>query len=111
MPKGKKYDYRVLKNRKDWKVEIVRQATSSKTVVSKRQAGFATEAEAKEWAETELKSFVENLAEKNKRHAKLRELRDEKEADEERAALETKNARDIRNAKKARDAKNNIDDF
>jgi len=110
MSKGKKYDYRVLKNRNDWKVEIVRQATSSKTVVSKRQAGFATEAEAKEWAEVELKAFIENLSEKNKRHAKLRELRDEKEADEERAALEAKNDREIRDAKKARVVRDG-DDF
>lgn len=107
MSKGKKYDYRILKNRKDWKVEIVRQATSSKTVVSKRQTGFATEAEAKEWAETELKSFIENLAEKNKRHAKLRELRDEKEEDEARAALESKNARDAKKAREVREG----DDF
>lgn len=108
MSKGKKYDYRVVKNRNDWKVEIVRQATSSKTVVSKRQAGFATEAEAKEWGETELKSFIENLSDKNKRNAKLRELRGEKAADEAEAALEAKKARD---AKKLRDAKNDTDDF
>lgn len=79
MSKGKKYDYRVAKNRKHWKVEIIRRATSSKTVVSKRQTGFATEAEATEWAEKELKLFLDNQAEKNKRHGKQRELRDENE--------------------------------
>lgn len=79
MSKGKKYDYRVSKNRTNWKVEIVRQATSRKSVVSKRQTGFETEAAAKEWAEKELKSFVENQLERNKRKAKQRELRDEVE--------------------------------
>ena len=107
MSKGKKYDYRVAKNRKDWKVEIIRQVTSSKTVVSKRQAGFETEEEAKEWGEKELKSFAENLAEKNKRHGKQRELRDEKEADEAQAALEAKKAFEAKQLKE----NNDVDDF
>lgn len=107
MSKGKKYDYRVAKNRNDWKVEITRQATSSKTVVSKRQAGFATEEEAKEWGEKELKSFAENLAEKNKRHGKQRELRDEKEADEAQASLDSKKAFEARKLKE----NNDVDDF
>ncbi len=83
MSKVKKYDYRVAKNRKNWKAEIIRRATSSKTVVSKRQAGFSTEAEATEWAEKELKSFLDNQAEKNKRHSKQRELRDENEQEKQ----------------------------
>lgn len=83
MLKAKKYDYRVVKNRKNWKAEIIRRATSSKTVVSKRQAGFLTEAEATEWAEKELKLFLDNQAEKNKRHCKQRELRDENEQEKQ----------------------------
>lgn len=110
MSKGKKYDFRVAKNRKDWKVEIVRQATSSKTVVSKRQAGFATEAEAKEWGEKELISFVENLAEKNKRHGTQRTIRDEQQAEEEQAAIESKKAHLAEKEKKANLDKD-VDDF
>ena len=77
MSVSKKYSYRVSKNRKNWKVEIVRQATSSKTVVSKRKTGFETEVEASQWAEEELKSFIEHQQERNKRRAKQRELRNE----------------------------------
>jgi len=68
--KGKKYDYRVVPNNGSWTVEIVRRATSTKTVVSKSQAGFATEAEAQEWGEREVKSFVQKLDEQN-RHRSL----------------------------------------
>lgn len=82
MATGKKYDYRVAKNRKNWKAEIIRQVTSRKTVVSKRKTGFATESEAKQWAETELKSFIENLSKRNERRAKQRELRNEKNEDD-----------------------------
>ena len=81
MSTGKKYDYRVVKNRTHWKAEIVRQVTSKKTVVSKRKTGFSTEAEATEWAEAELKLFIKYLAERNKRRAEQRELRSEKDND------------------------------
>ncbi len=79
MTQGKKYNYRIAKNRKNWKAEIVRQVTSRKTVVSKRKTGFTTESEAKEWAEKELTSFIENQSEKNERRAKQRVLRNEKD--------------------------------
>ncbi len=107
MSKGKKYAYRVAKNRNNWKVEITRQVTSSRTVVSKRQAGFATEEEAKEWGEKELKSFVENLSEKNKQHGKQRELRNEKKAGEAQAALDAKKAFETKKLKE----NNEVDDF
>jgi hypothetical protein len=72
MAKGKKYDYRVVQDKKTWAAEIVRQATTKKTVVSKSQDGFATEADAKEWGEKELKVFMENLGERNKRRSEKR---------------------------------------
>ena len=81
MGNGKKYDYRIAKNRKNWKAEIIRQVTSRKTVVSKRKTGFLTEAEAKNWAENELQSFIENLSKRNERRAKQRERRNEKDED------------------------------
>lgn len=82
MSNSKKYDYRVAKNRKNWKAEIIRQVTSRKTAVSKRKTGFATETEAKDWAENELKAFIENLSKRNVRRAKQRELRNEKTEDD-----------------------------
>ncbi|MGB0467625.1 MAG: DUF3622 domain-containing protein [Pontibacterium sp.] len=75
MAKGQKYDYRVVQADALWTAEIVRQVTSRKKMVSKRQDGFATEAEAKAWGESQLALFVQSLAERNKRKAKLREER------------------------------------
>lgn len=72
MSKGKKYDYRVIPGDAGWSAEIIRRVTARKTIVSKRQDGFATEAEAQSWGESELKSFAENLNERNKLRAKKR---------------------------------------
>lgn len=66
----KKYDYRVVQDKTAWVAEITRRATSKKTVVSKKQAGFATEAEAQAWGESELKAFLQSLNERNKRRSK-----------------------------------------
>ena len=73
MAKGKKYDYRIVKDNASWTAEIIRQATSKKTVISKSQGGFASEEEAKEWGQNELKSFLKNLNERNQRRAEKRE--------------------------------------
>jgi len=67
MTTNKKYDFRAVQNKSDWTAEITRRASSKKTIVSKSQDGFATEAEAKAWGETELASFLENLTKRNKR--------------------------------------------
>lgn len=86
MSKGKKYSYQLIQQDKSWSVEILRQVTSRKTVVSKRQGDFETEAKAAEWAEQELKQFSEQQSERNKRKAEKRELRAESqsfESDEE----------------------------
>ena len=72
MTKGKKYDYRVVPGDAGWRAEIIRRVTAKKTVVSKSQDGFATEPEAQAWGESELKSFSENLNERNKVRAKKR---------------------------------------
>ena len=69
MAKGKKYDYRVIESQTGWVVEITRQVTSKKTVVSKSQDGFATQVEAEEWGQQELKTFVKNLGERSKRRS------------------------------------------
>lgn len=72
MTKGKKYDYRVVPGKTGWSAEIIRRVTAKKTVVSKSQDGFATELEAQAWGESELKSFSQNLNERNKVRAEKR---------------------------------------
>jgi len=70
MAKGKKYDFNLVLVDGTWTAEIVRKITSKKTVVSKSQAGFASEAEAQVWAETELKGFLQNQIERNERRVR-----------------------------------------
>ena len=70
MTKGKKYCYRVLQDDTHWATEIVRRVSARKTVVSKHQGGFATESEAQQWGESELKLFLNNLQERNKRRSR-----------------------------------------
>lgn len=70
MANEKKYDYRVVPDKAAWAAEITRRATSKKIVVSKRQAGFSTEAEAQAWGQGELKAFLKNLNERNQRRSK-----------------------------------------
>jgi hypothetical protein len=73
MTTGKKYDYRVVQYDAFWKAEILRRATSKKTVVSKSQDGFATESDAQEWAQRELKSLLDTVREHNKHRSSQRE--------------------------------------
>ena len=75
MAKAKKYDYRIVQGDTDWSAEITRRASSKKTVVSKSQGGFASESEAKKWGEQALESFLESLAERNKRRSSQRDKR------------------------------------
>jgi Protein of unknown function (DUF3622) len=69
MAKAKKFDCRVVKDGTGWAAEIVRRKTSKELLVSKRQGGFATEAEAQEWGQKALESFLLSLKERNKRRA------------------------------------------
>ena len=73
MTKTKKYDYRAVQDASEWTAEIIRRVTSTKVVVSKSQSGFSSESEALKWGNDELKTFLLNLKEKNKRHAEQRE--------------------------------------
>lgn len=69
MSKAPKYTFRVVEKRNNtWTAEIQRQATSKKKVVSKRQTGFASEADGVVWAENELKQVLANHVARNKRH-------------------------------------------
>ena len=67
MKQSKKYDYRVTQEGSSWRAEIVRRVSSKNLTVSKGQDGFATEAEAQEWAKKELQEFITNQSERNKR--------------------------------------------
>jgi hypothetical protein len=72
MTTHKKYDCRITQEGTSWTAEIIRRVTSKRTAVSKSQDGFATEAEAQVWGEKELKSFLDNLADRNKRDSEQR---------------------------------------
>ena len=73
----KKYSYQIEQEENGWSAKIVRRASAKKTVVSKRQSGFSTESEAQKWGKDELKSFLENLAQRNERDALKRRSHDE----------------------------------
>jgi len=64
---NKKYDICLVEENSTWTAQITRRVTSRQTIVSKAQAGFATEAEAQSWGEEELKMFVKVAQDKNKR--------------------------------------------
>ena len=73
MSKDKKYSYRVVESDGAWTAEIVRKISVKESAVSKSQDGFSSEKEAQAWGETELKTFLESLSERNKRKAKKRD--------------------------------------
>ncbi len=94
MAKGKKYDYRVAQasDNSAWSAEIIRQVTSKKTMTSKSQDGFATEAEAVEWGQAELKLFMQGQAQRNKRRDTQREALAKQQKNKELAEAEQKAA-------------------
>ncbi|WP_435247660.1 DUF3622 domain-containing protein [Vibrio sp. nBUS_14] len=93
MSKNKKFDIRLTEKRNGWCAEITRQVTSRSTTVSKREAGFETEALAQEWAEKELASFIANQAERNERKSEQRKERDEIRHTKELKAEQAREAR------------------
>ncbi len=72
MTQSKKYDSRLSQKNDNWTAEIVRRASAQKTVVSKTQDGFKTEADAKQWADKTLAEFTTKQGERNKRRAAKR---------------------------------------
>ncbi|MGI2177298.1 DUF3622 domain-containing protein [Shewanella frigidimarina] len=78
MSDSKKYALRVIQIENTWKTEITRRMTSTKTIVSKSQDGFASEAEATAWGEQALQGFLSKQADRNKRktekHLKAKSL-------------------------------------
>lgn len=73
MSTNKQYNALVSKDETTglWRAEILRRASSKRSVVSKMQDGFATEVEANKWAETALAEFLA-LTQRNKRQSKIK---------------------------------------
>jgi len=70
MAMSKKFNCAVVETEGGWAAEIRRRVNRQKSIVSKRQVGFASESEAKAWGEAELQSFFKTLGESNKRRGK-----------------------------------------
>ena len=62
MAKSNKYDFQVTQDNSSWSAQIIRRVTSKKTVVSKSQDGFPSEADAEEWGQKELENFLINIS-------------------------------------------------
>ena len=67
MSNSKKFDIRLIEDGATWTAQITRRKTAKETIVSKSQDGFASETEAKAWADTELVSFLATITARNKR--------------------------------------------
>jgi hypothetical protein len=72
MKTSKKYHYQVIQDGKSWSTEILRRVTAKTTVVTKRQDGFASEAEAQTWGQETVATLLKktNLGEMSKRRAR-----------------------------------------
>jgi uncharacterized protein YdaU (DUF1376 family) len=93
MAQSKKYNINVFQSDDTWTAQITRQVTSRKRTVSKQQDGFADEAAAQEWAQTELKNYISAQQARNVKHATHRaesEQRQRDRADRRRAAAEAR---------------------
>lgn len=75
MSTGKKYSYQLTQSSSSWNASIIRHISSRKNTLSKKQCGFKTESEAKQWAEAELEKFVLAQKQRNERKNKKRELK------------------------------------
>lgn len=71
MATGNKYAIQLTQEETFWTANITRRVSRKDAVVSKSQSGFATEAEAQAWGDSELKGFIENQSKRN-------EVRDKK---------------------------------
>ncbi|GHA12097.1 hypothetical protein GCM10008090_22440 [Arenicella chitinivorans] len=96
MVENKKYNVHVFQDGDAWSAQITRQVTSRKRTVSKQQDGFADEADAREWGQSELQKYVTAQQERNVKHATHRaelEQRQRDRADRRRAAYEARKAK------------------
>ena len=74
-----KFEYRLVEKNNTWTAEITRKVSARKTSVTKSKADFASEAEAAEWAQTELKDLSTKVSKRrrvlsDKKHQLKKEL-------------------------------------
>jgi len=72
MSQSKQYSTAISQQDSSWTAEIIRRASAKKNIVSKSQAGFKTEKEAKAWGEEQLALFTITQSEQNKRRSEKR---------------------------------------
>ncbi len=72
MKPSKKYNCQLVQDGAGWTAEVVRRVTSKRSVITKSQAGFASETEALAWGQHEVAALLKttNLKELAKRRAK-----------------------------------------
>jgi len=64
---SKKYQSEILQEGDNWTARITRQVTSRKSLISKQQDGFNSEAEASVWAAAALADFISTQKSANTR--------------------------------------------
>lgn len=69
MAESKKYNFKIIQDGATWSTKITRRVSSQRTITSKKQDGFVSEAEAQAWGEKEIALFLEKLSARNKRHS------------------------------------------
>lgn len=74
---SKKYQSEVLQEGDTWTARITRQVTSRKSIVSKQQQDFSSEADAQTWVETNLAEFVNTQKSANSRQGTSRKSQEE----------------------------------
>jgi hypothetical protein len=74
---SKKYQSDVVQDGALWTASITRQVTSVKSIVSKQQDGFASEAEAQAWVDTHLAEFISTQKNANSRQGSSRKDQEE----------------------------------
>jgi len=67
MSTNKKFDIRLVEEDSTWTAQITRRKTARETIVSKSETGFATEKEAKAWADEALVEFLATVKARNSR--------------------------------------------
>jgi hypothetical protein len=72
MATSKKYNFKIKQDGATWSAKITRRVSSQRTVISKKQDGFVSEAEAQAWGEKHITLFLDNLNARNKRRSKPR---------------------------------------
>jgi len=103
MTNSKTYSYQLEQIDTLWTAKIIRKASRKTFIISKEQDGFASEIEAKEWAEQQLVEFSSALNSSNKRQAEQR-----KTSEEERRQRSIRRAEKKRLAKQAKAEDENI---